>query len=292
MKAELLSDRLPLCELGEGPHWDARNGLLYWVDIEGRAVHRYDPVAQTHQILQTPSMVGFAVPAQQGQIVAGLQDGLYLIDFDSAAARPLAKPAGLPAYNRFNDGKCDPRGRLWCGTMNLHPDKSSPTGNLYQLRQGEMVEREQEIYISNGLGWSPDHKTMYYTDTVRHVIWQYDYDIDTGLASNRRVFVEKPGPGRPDGLCVDSAGRVLTALWPGWGIDIHNPDGSLAGHIEVPVPQVSSCAFGGADLKTLYITTARAYMSPEALAQAPLSGAVFAIEMDIPGLPEHPFQPE
>lgn len=215
MKAELLSDSLPLFALGEGPHWDARRGHLYWVDIVGQAVHRYDPVARTHQSISTPSKVGFAVLDEEGQLIAGLQDGLYIIDFASGAVSPLAKPANMPGHNRFNDGKCDRHGRLWCGTMNLNPDNGDPTGHLYVFEKGGLREVEKEIYISNGLGWSPDNKTMYYTDTIRKVIWQYDYEIGSGQVSNRRVFVENPAPAVPmayasiaRGACSPRCGRA------------------------------------------------------------------------------------
>lgn len=288
MKANLLSTELPVSELGEGPYWDHEAGLLYWVDITGQAVHRYDPVQKKHEQCKTPSMIGFAVLESRDNLIAGLQDGVYKLNFLNGNVTRIAAPEEMPVYNRFNDGKCDRNGRLWCGTMNLNPDSSPPTGSLYKMDKGALIELEKEIFISNGLGWSPDNRTMYYTDTLRKVIWQYDYDIDSGSATNRRIFVEKEGPGLPDGLCVDSEGRVLTALWPGWGVEIHDSDGKLAGRVELPVPQVSSCAFGGKDLKTLFITTARVSLSPEDLKKAPLSGAVFAIEMDVPGLREKP----
>jgi sugar lactone lactonase YvrE len=285
-KAALLDEALPPSELGEGPFWDAREQLLYWVDITGRRIHRYDPASRRHDSIPTPSMVGFAVLDEAGGIVAGLQDGVHAMDFATGAARPLAAPALMPKHNRFNDGKCDRRGRLWAGTMNVDPDHATPTGALYRYDDRGLVQFEKDIYISNGLGWSPDDKTMYYTDTVRRVIWQYDYDPDKGLPSNRRPFATFEGPGRPDGMTVDSAGRVLTALWPGWGVAIFTPDGKPDGMIDLPVPQAASCVFGGKDLKTLYIVTASVGMTAEALRDAPASGRIFQVEMDIPGLPE------
>jgi sugar lactone lactonase YvrE len=289
MKAELLSARLPLAELGEGPCWDTENGYLYWVDITGQRIHRYDHACQKHEVCTTPSMVGFAVTRTDGGLVAGFRDGVYAFDFTSGAARKIAAPAGMPPDNRFNDGKCDRRGRLWCGTMNVDPGHPKPTGSLYRLDGESLTQIERDVFISNGLGWSPDNRTMYYTDTIHQTTWRYEYDIETGTAANRRVFLKTDLlDGGPDGLCVDSQGRVLTALWAGWGIEIRTPDGKLDGRIGVPVPQVSSCAFGGPDFKTLFITTAKIGMEAAALAEAPLSGAVFAIEMDVPGLPEVP----
>lgn len=292
MKAELLSAELPVADLGEGPYWDRESQLLYWVDITGQAVHRFDPLRKKHERCKTPSMVGFAVVESGDNLIVGLQDGVYRLKFLSGDLMKIASPHGMPSFNRFNDAKCDRNGRLWCGTMNINPDNPVPTGSLYSLNEGNLSELEKEIFISNGLGWSPDNRTMYYTDTVRKTIWQYDYDLASGTASNRRTFIELQGPGRPDGMCVDSKGRVLTALWPGWGVEIYTPDGKLNDRIELPVPQVSSCAFGGGDMKTLFITTAKVNMSEAQLREAPLSGSVFAIEMDIPGIAETPCRQE
>lgn len=290
MKASLLDKTLPPSELGEGPVWDEKSQTLYWVDIAGKRIHHYDPVTGRHAAYSTPSMVGFVVPDEAGSLIAGLKDGLYRMDLPAGRTTLLAAPPDMPAHNRFNDGKCDRRGRLWAGTMNVDPDHKTPTGALYRHDSRGLVRLEEDIYISNGLGWSPDSKTMYYTDTVRRVIWQYDYDIDEGSPSNRRVFAIFEEKGRPDGLTIDSAGRILTALWPGWGIAILTPDGKPDGKIDLPVPQVSSCAFGGKNLRTLFITTANIGMRDKDSAEAPLSGHIFQVEMDIPGLPETRFQ--
>ncbi|MDE1151623.1 MAG: SMP-30/gluconolactonase/LRE family protein [Micavibrio sp.] len=289
MKAELVSSALPVSTLGEGPHWDARGKKLYWCDIIGRKIHRYDPASGTHDFCAPPAMPGFAVLDEQGQIVAGLRDGIYRIDFSNGSNQCLLRPQYAHPDNRFNDGKCDRRGRLWGGTMNNN-DHSLATGALYRLDERGLHEQATNIHISNGLGWSPDNKIMYYTDTVQRVIWQYDYDLDAGTAHSRRTFVEFKDKGRPDGLCVDAQGRVLTAQWPGWGIEIYTPDGKPDGRIDLPVPQVSSCAFGGDDLKTLYITTAAENMDDAGLKEAPLSGRLFAIHMDVAGLPETPYR--
>lgn len=289
MKAQLVTAAPVVAALGEGPHWDMRGQKLYWVDIEGRAVHRLDPKTNQYDAAKMPDMVGFAVLDEAGKLVAGLRDGFYRVDFATVATEVLSRPGFAHADNRFNDGKCDRRGRLWAGTMN-NLDPQQPTGALYRLDERGLHEHATGIHISNGTGWSPDNKTMYYTDTVRRIIWQYDYEIETGAATNRRTFAEFTGPGRPDGLTVDAQGRVLTALWPGWCVEIYAPDGKLEDKIELPVPQVSSCAFGGADMKTLYITTAATGLSPQQLADAPFSGRLFSIDLDVGGLPETPFR--
>lgn len=292
MKAELLDPALPACDLGEGPCWDSKSHLFYWVDISGRTIHRYNPLSAQHQYCRTPSMAGFAVPCDSGGLITGLQDGLYRVEFETGSTTHIITPDAMPGDNRFNDGKCDRRGRLWGGTMNLDPEHPKATGALYRFDKNGLAILEDDVFISNGLGWSPDNRTMYYTDTVRREIRQYDYDIETGTPSNPRLFHKASGKGRPDGLCVDQQGRVLTALWPGWGVEIYTPDGKLDGRIDLPVPQVSSCAFGGPGFKTLFITTAKIGMSDDELAEAPLSGRVFTIDLDIPGLPEQPFKTE
>jgi sugar lactone lactonase YvrE len=288
MKARLLSGSLPACDLGEGPHWHAAEKRLYWVDITRSAIHRFDLARGRHETCHTPSMVGFAVPETGDALVAGLEDGIYRIAFTTGKAESLVRPNYAHKDNRFNDGKCDRRGRLWAGTMN-HVDHQRPSGALYRFDKRGLLEREAGMRISNGLGWSPDDRTMYYADTIGRVIWRYDYDIDTGEAANRAVFVSFPDGSRPDGLCVDAAGRVYSAQWPGWRVDIFAPDGKKENEIRLPVPQVSSCAFGGTDLKTLFVTTAAVGLTDAERREAPLSGQVFAVEMQAPGLSETPF---
>ncbi len=290
MKAELLNPALPAATLGEGCWWDAAGKRLSWVDITGRTIYRYDPQAKKHELCQTPSTVGFALLAENGDYIAGLQDGIYRVKFDGGELKALARPEYADKYNRFNDGKCDRRGRLWAGTMNDR-DHSKPSGAFYRFDNRGLHVQETGIRISNGLGWSPDNKIMYYTDTRTDTIWMYDYDIETGTAVNRRPFVKFSGDnGYPDGMCVDAQGRVLTALWSGFRVEIYTPDGKVDGKIDVAAPQVSCCAFGGDDLKTLFITTASIGLSSQKMKEAPLSGQMFAVRMDAPGLPETRFK--
>jgi sugar lactone lactonase YvrE len=282
MKAELLNASLPAASLCEGCSWDDKAQRLIWIDITGRTIHRYHPASGKFDRCQTPSSIGFAALAESGKYAAGLQDGLYLVDFDTGAATPLVHPDYADRNNRFNDGKCDRRGRLWAGTMN-DVDHKKATGAFYRYDDRGLSVQETGIYISNGLGWSPDDKIMYYTDTGRDTIWKYDYDIETGEATNRRVFVDLSGKGHPDGMCVDAQGRVFTAQWGGWCVKIFTPDGKPDGEIRVDAPQVSCCAFGGDDMKTLFITNASIGLSPQQMKEAPLAGQVFAIHMDAPG---------
>lgn len=289
MKAELLDETLPASSLGEGPHWDHKERKIYWLDIMGKTIHGYDPAKREYSACKTPSTVGFAALANNGKFVAGLQDGIYLVDFSTGGTSAIVRPQYADLNNRFNDGKCDRRGRLWAGTMN-NIDHSKPSGALYRLDDRGLSEQATGIYVSNGLGWSPDNKIMYYTDTGQKTIWAYDYDIDSGAATNRREFITFGGPGKPDGMCVDSEGRLLVCLWDGWRVEIYTPDGKLNCAIDLPVPRVTCCAFGEHDFKTLYITTASIGLDADTLKKAPHAGKLFAINMKVPGLPEARFK--
>lgn len=288
VQAHVLDPNLPKLTLGEGTHWDSRSQTLYVVDIIGQAVHRYHPASRRHRTCATPSMVSFAVLEEDGdRLIVGLQDGLYRLDFDTGQTALLAAPEGMRAQNRFNDGKCDPSGRLWAGTMNLEPDPVNPTGALYRLDESGLTVQMAPVGISNGLGWTADGRHMVHTDTLGDpAIRLYDYDPLTGTFSNGRNFIaEKSDAGDHDGLAVDKEGRVLTAKWGGSAVEIYNAAGRLVGRVAVPAPHVSNCAFGGADMKTLFITTARDGLSDAELAAAPLSGSIFVAQMDVAGVP-------
>ena len=288
MKAELLNPSFPSSPLSEGVSWDPETQQITWIDIIGRKIFRCHVECGELEVCKTPSQIGFAAMAENGEYIAGLQDGLYRINFETGVATALVRPDYADKNNRFNDGKCDRRGRLWAGTMN-DIDHKKPSGAFYRYDHRGLHVQETGIIISNGLGWSPDNKIMYHTDTGRDTIWKYDYDIETGEATNRRIFVHFDN-GHPDGMCVDAQGRVLTAQWGGWGIDIFDPDGKPAGKIDVAAPQVSCCAFGGKDLKTLFITTASVGLNADQMKEAPLAGQLFSIRMDVPGLPEVPYK--
>lgn len=274
-------DWLPRSLLAEGPSWDAESATLLWVDIRGHAVHRYAPApgaVATHPLADT---VGFCVVGRDGHLVAGIGAAVRAFRFGEPGTRLLARPP-MHESNRFNDGKCDPRGRLWAGTMHedAHRDRA-PTGALYRWRGGAMEVVEAPISLSNGLGWSPAGDTMYFADTHAGTVWAYDYDLATGDASRRRPFAVVPlEDGVPDGLAVDVEGRVFVAIWRGARLDVFAPDGRRAGTISVPVRNPTSCAFGGPDLRTLYVTT-----MPSDNESDPRSGSLFATIVDVPGLP-------
>ncbi len=274
-----LLDHLPRSRLAEGPCWDAETGRLLWVDIVGHAIHRYDPGTGQGTTHPVSGMVGFAVIAAAGHLVAGIGDGLYDLAFGIPGESLLARP-GMHGENRFNDGKCDPRGRLWAGTMHRDATRDrEPSGALYRWRSGGLDVVEPRVSLANGLGWSPRGDTMYFSDTHQGTVWAYDYDLASGEVCNRRAFARVPvDAGVPDGLAVDDAGRVFVAIWRGSRVNIYSPSGDLEAALATPVCNPTSCCFGGADLHTLFITT-----MPSSNEGDPRSGCVFACDMDRPG---------
>ena len=275
--------------LGEGPVWLAAERKLAFVDILAPAIIIADPQDGSFQVKPMPELVGAVVPRRRGGFLAAMQTGLKAVDLDSGAVGAIASPeAGKPG-NRFNDGKCDRRGRFWGGTLAI--DATPGHGSLYRLdADGRCALMDQGFHIANGLGWSPDDRLFYFTDSGTRRIYVYDFDPDTGAIENRRHFVEVPeGVGVPDGLTVDAEGFVWSAHWDGWCVTRYDPDGKVDRVINVPVPRPTSCAFGGPDLATLYVTSARIRLSAQQLAEAPLSGSVFAIQAGMRGLPEAPF---
>lgn len=287
--AELLDPELPPCRLGEGPHWDSPNGHLYWVDIKDQVIHRYHLESKTHESCKVSSSIGFAIPDRHGRIIAGLKNGLYSVDFKTGKEKRLISPRDMPTSDRFNDGKCDSAGRLWAGTMN-EGENPTPTGKLYSFDGRNFTVSDDGFKTANGKGWSPDLKTMYHADTDRQTIWRYDFNLASGHISNRQVFarIEKEG-GFPDGLCLDQQGNVYVSLFSGGKVRVLSPDGEIIQDINIPAPQVTSCAFGGPDLKTLFVTTAQEGLTNQQLASAPQSGQIFICHMKYSGLPSYPF---
>lgn len=271
--------------VGEGPVWLGAEAKLIWTDIKGLRLYALDPSTGVAQSWRAPERIGSLIPRARGGFVALAKSGVKLTDVPFAKFEPVAHPDGDRPHNRFNDAKCDPRGRLWAGTMDDNEVEAS--GRLYRLNDLADVWRfKDNVNLSNGLGWSPDGRKMYFVETLGHVIWAYDYDLDGGVPSNERVFAEVPsGEGYPDGICVDADGCVWLAHWGGWRVTRFAPDGRVERVLKMPVPQVTSCAFGGADLDTLYITTAAIGLDAAALAKAPLAGSVFAFRPGVSGVP-------
>ncbi|MGQ1891499.1 SMP-30/gluconolactonase/LRE family protein [Thermophagus sp. OGC60D27] len=276
----------PTAELGEGAIWHPDNKALLWVDITGKKVFMYHPQKGMLHNLPLESMVGTVVPAQDGYLaVAAQETGIYGITPDEKLKLLTPFPADAAPNVRFNDGKCDPMGRFWVGTMSKSEQPNA--GNLYMLDGDTLVVKQSGVTISNGIVWDTNKNLMYYIDTPTQSVFAYDYVPETGEIANRRVVVSVPKEmGSPDGMTIDSEGKLWIAHWGGYGVYRWDPDnGELLQKIEVPAPHVTSCAFGGKKLKTLYITTARVGLTKEQLDQYPLSGSLFAVKTKVKGIP-------
>ena len=287
--------------LGEGPAWDEKTQTLYWVDILAKRLHAWKDGRA--DFLQLDEFIGCVAPRRDGGLVAALhasfwtlgwrveRDGIPLgvAEYHSAPQSLLAR-VDEPASNRFNDGKCDPAGRLLAGTMDM--DEKSSSGNLYSLEAGKPPRKLLDgIRISNGLAWSPDYKIFYYIDTPTRQVRAYDYDLETGNISKPRVVVEIPSEmGFPDGMTSDIEGRLWIALWGGGRVSKWNPlTGRKEAEIAIPAPQVTSCVFGGPRRDILYVTTARVGLDESTLEKYPLSGALFQIQTQTEGMPTFEF---
>lgn len=299
MQAELLLEAQ--AALGEGPAWDAQTGTLYWVDILGKRIHAWKDGRDN--FLQLEEFVGCVAPRRDGGLIAALHASFVTFEGDvlqnvfsqSPAKSPSAPqtvlaPVSEPATNRFNDGKCDPAGRLLAGTMDLNEKDAS--GNLYSLEAGKSPRKILDgIRISNGLAWSPDYKTFYHIDTPTRQVRAYDYDLETGDISNPRLALEVPeSMGWPDGMTSDMDGRLWIALWGGARLSKWDPaTRQLEAEVAIPALHISSCVFGGPRCDILYVTSARVGMDESALAKYPLSGGLFQIQTQTEGMPTFKF---
>ena len=273
--------------LGEGPRWDAATQTLLWVDIPGKCVHRYDPGTGEDSGQPAPGVVSLALPRRRGGVVVGLPDGLHLLDGDQSPL--IVAIESEQGDTRTNDGACDSAGRLWVGTMAL--DERSPIAALYRVDSHLGVTTVLTgTTISNGLGWSPTGRDFYFVDSPTRRIDVFDCDHETGALENRRPFAAVEVEGAvPDGLAVDTEGGVWVALHGGWGLRRYSPDGELAAIVELPVARVTSCCFGGEDLRDLYVTTRREGLRASELAAQPLAGALLRLDAGVSGLPTHAF---
>ncbi len=275
--------------LGECPVWSPREKALYWVDIDAPSLNRFDPATGENRVMPMPESIGaFALRRPAGFIVA-LRGGLWLARSDGTLERKILDAPYDPGHHRFNDGRCDPSGRFFVGYMNERRDAASAA--LMRIdADGSMAEVLGGITISNGLAWSPDGRTMYHADTPTHVVRAFDYDPASGTPSNPRVFAQWTGEtDRPDGCAIDSAGNYWSAFYRGGKVVQVSPAGRVLAEYPIPAMCPTMCAFGGPDLRTLFVTSARRQRDAQELARLPQSGGIFAMSVDIPGLPEPAF---
>ena len=275
--------------LGEGTCWSPRTQALWWVDILGRRLHRFRPSDSAKQSWAFDEEISaVAERADAPGLAMTLRRGLALFDPDAhTQARPryVQTPEQEPAGNRFNDGKCDRAGRFWGGTMDFACKLG--TGALYRFGPGEeCVRHEVGFAVTNGPTWSRDERTMYFNDTTQGVVHAFDFDPDSGAISNRREWLRlAAGDGFPDGMTTDAAGRIWLAHWGGSCVSCHDPQSGIElGRVMLPASQITNCCFGGPDLRTLFITSARIDLSPAQLEREPLAGGLFAVELDQPGV--------
>jgi len=287
----------PASLLGESPLWHPTEQVLYWCDIPGHALNRFDPVTSHHDRWQFDTDVASCAPMRDGRLLLAMRDGLWRFDTRSGQRTALAAPPYDPRNERFNDGKCDPHGRFWVGT--IYEPRDPPLAALYRYEAGTLARMVGDITVSNGLGWSPDARTLYCSDTKAHAIYAFDFDAATGALGPRRVFASFPIKqaqqdlttygGRPDGAAVDSEGCYWSALFEGQRLVRLSADGKVNREIRLPVRCATMPCFGGPDLKTLYITTSRENRPAAELEAQPLAGRVLTMRVDVPGLPANTF---
>ena len=265
--------------LGEGPLWDERTKRLYWVDIDGYALHTFDTVCGADSTIDVGEHIGCLGLRTDGTLIAGLTRRIAVIDADARTVKTLIERSELPE-SRFNDGKVGPDGRFWAGTMSLMKKRGEE--KLYTLdRDGRLIARESGITTSNGLDWSVDGRTMYYIDTPTMCVVAYDFDNAHGISNKRTVITFSADEGRPDGMCADADDMLWIAHWGGHRVTRRDPrNGALLAQVNVPASFVTSCCFGGDDLTDLYITTARKPVSEDALTKEPHAGGVFVVHVD------------
>lgn len=271
-------------ELGEGPMWDQRDKALWFVDIKGDAIHRFDPASGARRSWKAAENTAFLFPAESGGFIAGLTSGLFKFDPESGSFDRIASVDTEHPANRLNDGAVDPVGRLWFGTMDN--EEKNRTGAFYRFANGQVSPTGVGgIIVTNGPAVSPDGRMLYLVDTFDRRIDQAEIRSDGSLGPRRPFVTIEEGAGFPDGPSVDSEGAVWIGLYGGWAARRYSADGKLAGEVKFPVANITKLAFGGDDLRTVFATSARQGLKPEELEQQPLAGDLFQFHCDVPGVP-------
>ena len=273
--------------------WHPDEQVLYYCDIPGHKLHRFDPLSAKQHSWEFDTDVACCAPARDGTLVLGMRDGLWRFDPASGRRTQIQPPPYDTATERFNDGKCDPPGRFWCGT--IYEPRDAARAALYCLDlRAQLARKAGDVTVSNGLAWSPDARTMYWSDTKAHTIYAFDFDLEAGTLANRRVFArfepKSEGQslddygGRPDGAAMDAQGCYWVAMFEGSRLLRFSASGALLREVKLPVRCATMPAFGGADLKTLYVTTASERRPAAELEAQPWAGCVLQMKVEIPGI--------
>jgi len=279
--------------LGESPVWHPGEQVLYYADIPGHKLQRFDPKTGDLQHWEFDTDVASLAPRMNGTLLLAMRDGLWHFDPSSGERALVAKPGYDPATERFNDGKADPQGRFWVGT--IYEPRVPALASLNCFANGKLTKKVEGITVSNGLAWSPNGRTIHWSDTKAHTIYAADFDPQSGALSRQRVFanfgLKQPGQpldtygGRPDGAAMDAEGCYWAAMFEGQRIIRLSPDGEVIREVRLPVRCPTMPCFGGPDLRTIYITTSRENRPQAELIEQPYAGCVLALEVDVPGLP-------
>lgn len=276
---------LPRCQVGEGPVWDVAEQALYYIDILEKKVFRWDPASGDLRTWAVPDMIGSMALREQGGAIVALVSGVHVLDFESSAVEPFALMEPADPNIQLADGKVDRAGRFVFGTS--HRKAQEPVGGLFSLgTDGAIAQLDSGIILGNGPCWSPDNSTLYHADSMRHLIYAYDYDLESGSVANRRAFFDTSDYGPiPDGATVDTDGNIWVAICEGGVVLCLTPTGKVERVIEMPVKAPASCMFGGPHLDILYVPS----IDPSFLGRAatPQDGMTFAIHgLGVKGLPE------
>jgi sugar lactone lactonase YvrE len=279
-------------DLAEGPHWWAEKGVLLWVDIEASRVGLFDPVTGLNRFLVVPSHVGAVVPMSDGELLVATAQGFVRLHPDSGVVSSLQDPEEDRPGNRFNDGKCDPWGRFWAGSMAYN--FAAGAGSLWRVNADfSCVRQRQGLTISNGLAWSQDRGTLYLIDSPTRQVLAFPLTPSGDLLGEATacITIPKAWDALPDGMCIDAEGKLWIALFGGGAVTRWDPvSGLLLERLELPCRQVTSCCFGGPNLDQLFVTTARQEMDAAAIKAEPLAGGLFQAEVGVKGLPAACFQ--
>lgn len=278
-------------QLGETPLWCEQTASLLWIDIDRALLHRLHPASGRRDSFQfaVRTLGGLALRREPGSVLLALETSLHIFDLGSGRLSRLAEIEPASLDTRLNDGRCDAQGNLWIGSMDN--GLAAPSGSFYRVgADGQVARQFGDVIVSNTVAIAPDQHTLYFSDTRRYLTWAFDLNPDDGTLSNRRVFVDhRARSERPDGACVDREGALWVAIFAGGRVDRYSATGQLLRSIPLPVTNPTCVCLGGPEFRTLFITTARKFLSAERLAQEPLAGSVLAVDVEAPGLPEQRF---